>query len=391
MLKILPTSISRPAVLLFAAVLAGASQAQPAPASDPNRPTSLADMQGATTLDVERYRPRVALAGCTAKSLKQRKPGAGLAKALAAAQAYSDSQGGFGLVVMRDGAVIHEHYGQGVTATRPVVTASMAKSVLGLMIGIALDRKLIGSVDDPLETYLPEWAGDPRGRITIAQALQMQTGLAPSNFQAVLLAPDVSKAAMATPLAGTPGASFGYNNAISQLLLTALDRQLRKAGQGGYARFLERELWCPLGNGPASLWVDAGGTPRGYAGLNASAHDWARIGELIRNQGRSGKRQLVPKSWIAAMATPSPANKQYGYQLWLGREWTAQRRYSPENPVTVKHSEAFVAPDLVYFDGFGGQRVYVVPSRRLTIVRLGQVSMAWDDALVPNAIVRALY
>ena len=58
--------------------------------------------------------------------------------------------------------------------------------------------------------------------------------------------------------------------------------------------------------------------------------------------------------------------------------------------MTVKHSEAFVAPDLVYFDGFGGQRVYVVPSRRLTIVRLGQVSMAWDDALVPNTIVRAL-
>lgn len=378
----------RVGVLVLAAVFAPAGRAVPVAGAGP--PTTLLDLKGATTRDVERYRPRLPLAGCPARPLAVRTPPPNLARGIAAAQAYSLEKGGFAFLVLQDGAIVHESYAQGVTADRQLVTASMAKSVLGLMVGIAIERRLIGSVQDPLSRYLPEWADDPRGRISIEQALQMRSGLGPSDFQAVLLAPDVGKAAMATALAGRPGEAFGYNNAVSQLLLLALDRQLRNGGIDGYAAFLQRELWCPLGNGPASLWVDAGGLPRGYAGLNASARDWARIGELVRNRGRSNGRRIVPRRWIRAMTVPSPANPQYGYHVWLGRSWTAERRYSPENPVTVAHGEPFAAADSVYFDGFGGQRVYVVPSRKLTIVRLGDVRMDWDDAVVPNAIVRAL-
>ena len=357
---------------------------------EPQGATTLVDLQGAATRDVARYRPVVPLADCRKSPFVQRSPDARLARAVAEAQAYSDGKGGLGLLVLRNGAIIHESYAKGVTADQPLVTSSLAKPVLGLAIGIALRDGLIASVHDPLSHYLTEWKGDPRGAITIEQALQMRTGLGPSDFRSVLLGPDVNAAAMATPLAGAPGVTFAYNNAVSQLLLAVLDRQIRKAGSAGYATWLEGKLWCPIGNGAASLWVDQTGGARGYAGLNASAHDLARIGELIRTRGQSGRRQIVPRRWVAAMVQPSPANAQFGYHVWLGREWTPQRRYSPENRLTIPHAEPFVAPDVVYFDGFGGQRVIIVPSRGLTIVRLGEVSMTWDDAVLPNTILRAL-
>lgn len=380
--------------LRVAGLAAALAVIMPSPVvADPGQPqgaTTFADLQGAGTRDVGRYRPSVPLADCRKSAFPQAAPGARLAGALAEAQTYSDSKGGLGLLVLQNGAVIYERYADGIGADQPLVTSSLAKPVLALAIGIAVRKGLIGSVGDPLSRYLPEWAGDPRGGITIEQALQMRTGLGPSDFRSVLLGPDVTAAAMTTPLAGEPGKTFAYNNAVSQLLVAALDRQARKAGTAGYAAWLERELWCPLGNGAASLWVDQAGNPRGYAGLNASARDWARIGELIRTKGRSGKRQIVPHRWVAAMLRPSPANAQFGYHLWLGREWTAQRRYSAENPLTIPHAEPFVAPDIAYFDGFGGQRVFIVPSRGLTIVRFGEVSMTWDDAVLPNLILRAL-
>lgn len=355
----------------------------------PQGATTLADLQGATTRDIVRYRPAVPLADCRKAALPQRAPVARLKAALAEAQAYSDSKAGLGLLVLQDGAIIHEQYAEGLTGDQPLVSASMAKPVLALAIGIAVHKGVIGSIQDPLSRYLPEWQDDPRGAITIEQALQMRTGLGPSDFRAVLLGPDVGAAAMGTALAGQPGERFAYNNAVSQLLMTVLERALQKDGKPEYAAWLEREVWCPLGNGAASLWVDEKGTPRGYAGLNASVHDWARIGEVIRTGGRAGRRQVVPRRWIAAMAQPSPANAQFGYHVWLGREWTAQRRYSAENPLTIPHAEPFAAPDVIYFDGFGGQRVYIVPSRGLTIVRFGEVDMTWDDAVLPNILLRA--
>ena len=89
------------------------------------------------------------------------------------------------------------------------------------------------------------------------------------------------------------------------------------------------------------------------------------------------------------MATPSKVNPQYGLQVWLGREHTPMRADSAANPIKVPHAEPFVAKDIVYFDGFGGQRVYVMPSQGLVIARFGEVNLAYDDAVIPNLLARA--
>ena len=358
--------------------------------SDLDNPMTPADMEGASILDVERYRPTYALEGCASQFPNAADPNAELAAAIAEAQAFSDAHKGLGLLVMHDGVPVHENYGKGASATSTSASASMMKSVIGLLYGIAIEDGVIGSVDDPIGDHIEEWADDPRGRITLRQMLTMSSGLAPSDFMTIIFAPDIGAEALKLELAGKPGEEFSYNNAITKLLALALDRRLAAEGKGGVLQYLESELWCPLGNGPAKVWVDPAGKARGYAGMQATLRDWARVGELIRNRGRANGEQIVPADWIAAMATPSAANAQYGLHVWLGREHTPQRAYSAGNPVKVPHSEPFEAGDIVYFDGFGGQRVYVLPSHGLTVVRIGEVDLTYDDARIPNLLARAV-
>lgn len=366
------------------------SSLRPVVTYGPPTPMAMSDFQAASVLDVDLYQPMATIPACNTSPLASATPDARLAAAIASAKAFSDAQQGIGLIVLKDGAVVHESYREGLDASVRTASASMAKSVMGLMIGIAVDKGMIGAVDEPLALYLPEWADDPRGAITIEQALQMASGLGPSDLMGIIFAPDVFAAAVQTPLVDEPGSVFAYNNAVSQLLGEILDRQVRKAGYAGYPDFLLRELWCPMGGDAAPLWVDPSGKARAYAGLHAGIRDYAKIGEIIRNKGRVGNQQIVPEAWIAQMTTPSPTNGQYGYQVWLGAEWTAQRAYSAANPLKIPHSAPFIAEDLVYFDGFGGQRVYVAPSHGLTVVRVGETNLAFDDAIIPNMLVTAV-
>jgi len=354
-------------------------------------PTTPADLpQTASVLEVERYRPSYRLEGCERALLPKAEPGAELASAIAAAQAYSDEQRGLGLIIMHKGAIVHEGFAAGVTRRTPSASASMMKSVIALLYGIALDDGVIGSIDDPVGQYLPEWRDDPRGAITLRQLMTMSAGLGQSDFMEILLSPDIGKAALAIEKVAEPDTVFSYNNAITKLLTLVLDRQLAAQGKGTALTYLEDQLWCPLGNGDARVWIDMQRAARGYAGLHAGLIDYARIGEMIRNDGMVGEAQVVPPSWIAQMATPSAVNPQYGLQIWLGREYTPQRAYSASNPIKVPHSEPFAAQDIIYFDGFGGQRVYIVPSKELVIARIGEVNLQYDDAIIPNLLIRAL-
>jgi len=369
---------------------ASATTQRPEVVFGPPTPMDPAANQMVSVLDIDYYQPQATLPACNVRNLPRAEPSGELERALSAVKAYSDREKGYGLIVLQDGAVVHESYAEGLDENLRSASASMAKSVMALMYGIAIDKGMIASVDDPLDAYLTQWADDPRGDITIKQALQMASGLGPSDLFGVIFATDSFAASAQTQLADEPGSIFAYNNAVSQLLGEILDRQVRKAGYAGYPDFLLRELWCPMGGTKAVLWVDPAGKARTYAGLHAGIRDYAKIGELIRNKGRVGKQQIVPAAWIVEMTTPSPANGQYGYQVWLGAEWTAQRSYSAANPIRVPHSEPYIARDLVYFDGFGGQRVYVAPSHGLTVVRVGETNLAFDDAVIPNLLVAAV-
>jgi CubicO group peptidase (beta-lactamase class C family) len=128
---------------------------------------------------------------------------------------------------------------------------------------------------------------------------------------------------------------------------------------------------------------------RTFCCLYTTARSWLRVGRLIMDGGRVDGEQLVPESWIRAMTTPAPTNPNYGLQIWLGSPPGKERRYN-DRTVKALHSESFARDDMIYIDGFGGQRVYIVPSEQLIIVRTGEALLDFDDAIIPNAILRGL-
>jgi hypothetical protein len=89
------------------------------------------------------------------------------------------------------------------------------------------------------------------------------------------------------------------------------------------------------------------------------------------------------------MTTASTLNPNYGYQIWLGSPPGTQRKYH-DKTIKAYHSEPFLADDIIYIDGFGGQRVYMIPSQELIIVRTGKALIDWDDAKIPNAILQSI-
>jgi CubicO group peptidase (beta-lactamase class C family) len=312
------------------------------------------------------------------------------ATALAAAQAYADAQKSYAVVVLRDGKLVYEHYADGFSAESRFSTASMHKSVMAAAFGTARIP-----LDAPVERWLGEWRGDPRGKITVRQLLMMSSGLAPTPFSTEPASPsmqlmfgsDIAATALSTPLTGVPGRDFAYANVNSQLAGLVLERATGRR----YARLLSERIWKPIGASDAAVWLDRpGGSPHYFCCLQATARDWARFGQLLLDQGRVRGRQILRPGWVAKMSAPSAANPNYGLQLWRGSPFVEVRRYAPAVPLTVKSAKPFLRDDVVFLDGATGQRVYVVPSERLVIVRIGQPAPAWDDSELPNRILAAL-
>jgi CubicO group peptidase (beta-lactamase class C family) len=318
------------------------------------------------------------------------------ASALSDAQAISDRFGGSSLLVWKSGGLIYEHYAPGFDASTPLPTFSMAKSVLGLAYGLAVDRGVL-NIHDPVSNYIEEWRGDPRGAITLIEFLQMRSGLhlysmglGEAGAYTLMFGRDITSAALQTPLDHPPGEMFEYENINAFIAGLALQRALTKAGRGPYTDFLSRELWRPLGQADATVDVDGpSGVPRFFAGLNATARDWLRLGRLFVEQGRVDGRQVVSAAWLKTMTAPSP-NPSYGLLMWRGSPWVPLRSYGPRTPMKVACKEPFLADDMVYFDGAGGQRVYAAPSLDLVIVRTGKQSLEWDDSALPNTLIRGL-
>lgn len=346
---------------------------------------------------VEAYQPAEVVKGGRVAALPTAARGAaGIAPAaIYAAEAYVREQGSFAFIVMRNGRVVRESYWQGFGPASRFSTASMHKAVMALAFGPAIAAKRI-ALNDPVSRHLPEWRDDPRGRITIGQLLRMESGLetplpAPPGPAVrgtqLMFGSDIRATALSWPVSRSPGAEFAYGNVNSQLAGMALQR----AVGGRYADWLSARIWRPLGAGDAALWLDRlGGTPHFFCCLQASARDWARIGELIRLKGRVGRRQIVPASWIATMAAPGVNNANFGLQLWRGSPHAAQRRYGKAIAMTIPAADPFARDDVLFIDGAGGQRVYVVPSAGLTIVRIGKPSVTWDDSRLPNLLLTGL-
>ena len=382
-----------------AALLAMASLAAAAPAVDPHVAARLKAFVAAgydpLTAPNDWY-VREGVAGAPREIVRSDE---GIAPtALAEAKAWASAQASGALVIQYRGRVVVEHYGPGESREARFNSQSVAKTVVALMVGIAIDRHEIASVDDPVGKYLPGWAHDPRGRIALRQLLQMASGLgqvdAGHGMALTLDNPAVAQyfgrdyltPALALPLAAAPGARFDYNNDNVRIVV----RILETVSGLRYPQLLSERLWKPLRLGDAEIGVDrTGGNAAGSTALFARAVDWAGLGQLIAEQGAVEGKRIVSAAWIDAMRTPSPANPHYGFYLWLGDQQVGGPRLAPV--LTPWQSERFAAADMVFMNGFGGQRVWIMPASDLIVVRIGRRwPSAWDDATLPNLIYRGL-
>jgi CubicO group peptidase (beta-lactamase class C family) len=293
------------------------------------------------------------------------------------------------LLVWHHGRLRYERYAPGTKAATLSSPASMMKPVLALAIGAAVGAGKM-ALDDPASRWLPEWREDARGRITVRQLLQMTSGLAKDGPTTeggrgaeLMLGTNIDAIALATPLTGTPGVTFDYNNVNSQVLRLMLERATGRR----YADWLSETIWRPIGANDGAVWLDRpGGAARGYGGLVATPESWVRVGLLVKDRGRVGPRQVVPGAWVDAMTAPSRRNANFGMHLWRASPFNATRGYGSGKAPPVKTAVPFVAGDTVFFDGGGGQRVYISRAQDLVIVRIGATLWDWDDSTLPNLV-----
>ncbi len=354
--------------------------------------------------DVEFYEPLERVPGRPGEPLPRAEPAQRTIseKAWNKARAYAIETESVALLVWHKGALQYEYYGPGFDRTSRTDPASMHKSVIALVIGAAIEDGTLPSIDEPASTYLEEWANDGRSKITIRDLLQMASGLYREPFSLsplsdtmkMNLGTDVATLTFAQPARRPPGEEFDYNAYNPQALGILLERA---SGQR-YAQVLSEKLWSKLGTNDAFVWLDhEGGLPRTYCCLHATAEDWLRVGLLHLNNGRINGLQVISEDWMAAVTTGSKLQPNYGYQTWLGSPYQALRDYGPYVATQVRHDEPYVADDVIYFDGAGGQRVYIIPSYDMVIVRTGTGgfdfstgAFTWEDSSIPNTLMRGV-
>jgi CubicO group peptidase (beta-lactamase class C family) len=303
------------------------------------------------------------------------------------------------VLVLHGGKVDAERYGDGYSARTRFVGWSMSKTVIGVLIGALVAEGRL-KLDDP--PPIPAWQrpGDPRGDITLRQLLQMRSGLRHKEDDTPIYnsgevrmlyrdgRDDMAAWAEAQPLEHEPGKVFTYSTPTGVILADIAARVLATGAKPDARRqavddFFASRISGPLGAYSFTPEYDAAGTLIGGSAIWATARDWAKFGEMLRHKGAVKGAQLVPKAWVDFMLRPSPAARDYGALVWLNR------------PSGGKRNELFAKQgprDAFGLVGHLGQYVIVIPSRDLTIVRLGKTDGSDRPALVKAlAKVAALY
>jgi CubicO group peptidase (beta-lactamase class C family) len=280
------------------------------------------------------------------------------------------------VVVVRDGKLVYESYRAGVdenwgsklgvTSHTPKMlhdVRSISKSVVSLLFGIALDRKLIASIDDPVFTYFPECAAlrtPEKDRIHLRHLLTMTSGLAwderraysdPENSEVMMIrSAEPYRFVLEQLVWHEPGEKWNYSGGSTQLLAGVLQRTTGKL----LADFAKEALFEPLGITQFEwLNMPANGAVAAASGLHLRPRDMAKIGELVLDKGIWNGRRIVSETWIqeSTQARTEVYPNRYGYQWWVGKSNVGKRVIS-----------------WIAGWGNGGQRIYIVPAYDLVVV-----------------------
>lgn len=319
----------------------------------------------------------------------------------AAAEADIAQRGTVALLVLRRGELVYERYFNGYDANSITTSFSMAKSVVSVLLGIAIDEGRIAGVDEPITRHLPELlAQDVRfGQITLRHLLLMRSGIrfdegygSPFSEAAhFYLSPDLKAEVGRLRIESAPGQALAYKSGDTQLLAMAIERAV---GQP-LAVYAQHKLWQPMGAAKDASWsLDsrAGGVARAFCCLNARAVDFLRFGQMVLGEGQVDGRRIVSAKWLrdsTAAASDLPGatadarrNVEHsGRPMAAFYAWQWRRRPMPSTGGALQPGA------MVYAQGLYGQILLIDTERQMVVLRLGQRTgerfwPGWLDALV---------
>lgn len=295
-----------------------------------------------------------------------------------------------GIVVLHRGRLAYEWYGNGLTSTDPHIVFSVSKSITGILAGILVDHGQLDP-DAPVTRYIPEAAGSVYGDCTVRHVLDMSVGIAFvenyldttgdfARYRAATGWNPVADPALAGDLhsflvtlgrdENLHGAKFHYVSPNSDMLGWILER----AGGKPYAQLLSELIWRKLGaESDAHITVDRAGAARSAGGICVVLRDLARFGEMVRNFGRAGGEQIVPRAWIEDIL------RNGDQKAWLAQPTAAKflpkGRYRSQWYMVGNSSGAYCAI------GIHGQWIYIDPAAEVTIAKLSSQPQPLDEGI----------
>jgi CubicO group peptidase (beta-lactamase class C family) len=280
-------------------------------------------------------------------------------------QADFTNLGTVAFLVIKDSTVMFEEYWDNYNADSYSNSFSVAKSIVSLLVGCAIDDGYIKSIDQPVGDFLPEYKAGTDSTLTLRHLLTMSSGL---NWDESYNSPfsittkayfgaDLKTLVLNLKVAEKPGIRFKYLSCNTQLISLVIEKATGKK----LSEYASQRLWIPMGARHDVLWSldNDNGVEKAYCCFNSNARDFARIGQLILNKGMCNGKQLISSSYIEQATSPaswllsedgSKPLDNYGYQWWL-------TKYKNDK--------------VIYARGILGQYIFIIPAKNMVIVRLG--------------------
>lgn len=285
---------------------------------------------------------------------------------------YNAEKGGVSLVVIKNGAIVHESYPNDGGPDRAWALASDTKSFSGIIAAAAVQDGLL-TLDERVARTLPEWRDDPnKSKITLRQILSLTSGIEPAGVGR----PPRYAQAILQPVVAVPGDSFVYDPVNFQIFGEIMRRKLQDFEDGRFENavdYLQTRVFDPLDIRPAH-WRAPGGQPNLPSGARFTARDWARFGQFVLQAGTWNSDQLVDAGALLETLNGSTANPAYGLTWWLNNAPPAEmlrtsRTMRRATDIFTNSYADQLPEDLFMAAGAGKQRLYIIPSRNMVVVR----------------------
>lgn len=288
------------------------------------------------------------------------------------AAAYSRSHNGVAVLVMKGDKVVFEDYADEAAEDVPWFLASGTKSFSGVICAAAIEDKLIKNFDEKVSDTITEWKADTRkSKITIRQLLSLTSGIEAGQIG---LVPTYAEA-VTRPAAYEPGTHFEYGPVPFQIFGELMTRKLKVKNETVMS-YLKRRILDPIGLS-VSFWRKKNDQILLPQGAALTAREWVKFGLLLKNNGKWNGKQIVDGKLLDELTVGTKANPAYGLTFWLNTKGVGPSGGERMN-IGGEVLNGAKPLDLFMAAGAGNQRLYVIKSQDLVVVRFGLFG-GWDD------------